>query len=106
MQHLSEASLVDLAQRFATARSISLWRLGFLAAGDGKYFVRLQRGGSSTLRVTRQVVQYLSDEWPSENLEWPEHIPRPAPRPANEPEAAAEQMSCSEESSRRGHERI
>ena len=85
---MNEQSLVDLGQRFADARGISLWRVGFLAAGDGKFFARLQGGRSCTLRVAQNVVQYLSDHWPA-GLEWPTDILRPASRRETESEKAA-----------------
>ena len=85
---MDETSLVDMAQRFASARGITLWRVGFLAAGDGKFFARLIAGRTCTLRVARVVVQYLSDHWPDDH-EWPDAIPRPAPRSKSEREAAA-----------------
>ena len=75
---MNEASLIELAQRFASARNISLWRVGFLAAGDGKFFARLQAGRTCTLRVAQTVVRYMSDRWP-DGTEWPAGIPRPAP---------------------------
>ena len=52
-------SILDNALQ--TRRGISLWRVGFLAAGDGKFFARLQGGRSCTLRVAQNVVQHLSD---------------------------------------------
>ena len=85
---MNEQSLVELAQRFADARGVSLWRVGFLAAGDGKFFTRLQAGRSCTLRVAQNVVQYLSDHWPT-GLEWPTGILRPASRREAESEEAA-----------------
>ena len=85
---MNEQSLVDLGQRFADARGVSLWRVGFLAAGDGKFFARLQAGRSCTLRVAQNVVQYLSDHWPA-GLEWPADILRPASRREVESEKAA-----------------
>ena len=85
---MDEKSLVDLAQLFAGARGITLWRVGFLAAGDGKFFARLQAGRTCTLRVARGVVQYLSDHWPA-GLEWPDDIPRPTPLRWGKREGAA-----------------
>ena len=87
-ERMDEQSLVDIAQRFASARGITLWRVGFLAAGDGKFFARLKAGRTCTLRVARIVVQYLSDHWPA-GLEWPTDILRPASRRETESEKAA-----------------
>ena len=77
---MHETSLVELGQRYADARGVTLWRVGYLAAGDGKFFVRLQAGRTCTLRLARTVVQYLSDHWPDDH-DWPDEIPRP-PVPA------------------------
>lgn len=85
---MDELTLVDLGQRFADARGISLWRVGFLAADDGKFFTRLQTGRTCTLRSARVVVQYLSDHWPDDH-EWPADIPRPASRMDNGGKPAA-----------------
>lgn len=74
---MDETSLVDLGQRFADARGVSLWRVGYLAADDGKFFARLQAGRTCTLRMARNVVRYLSEHWPDDQ-EWPADIPRPA----------------------------
>ena len=80
--------MVELGQRFADARGVSLLRVGFLAAGDGKFFARLQAGRSCTLRVAQNVVHYLSDHWPA-GLDWPADILPPAPRREAEGEKAA-----------------
>ena len=85
---MDEKSLIDLGQRCADARGISLWRVGFEVAGDGKFFIRLQAGRTCTLRSARAVVQHLSDRWPKD-LEWPADIPRPSPRPSDEHGSAA-----------------
>jgi len=74
---MREIDLIKISQRYSRARNISLARLGYLAAKDGKFFARLERGGSCTLRTAGKVLQYLSDNWPS-NLKWPSNIPRPA----------------------------
>ena len=76
---MNEKTLVAIAQTFATARGISLWRVGAIMAGDGKFFVRLQSGKTCTFRMARLVTQKFSDHWP-DDLEWPSDIPRPAPR--------------------------
>lgn len=85
---MNEEALIQLAQRFADARNITLWRVGFLAAGDGKFFARLQAGRTCTLRVAHAVVRYLSERWPAD-CEWPAGIPRPAPGRGAGPEEAA-----------------
>ena len=75
---MQETTLIGLAQNFAGSRQISLSRVGFLAANDGKFFDRIRAGGTCTLRTAERVVQYLSNHWP-EDLDWPPDIPRPEP---------------------------
>lgn len=74
---MDETSLVGLGQRFADARGVSLRRVDYLAADDGKFFTGLQAGRTCTLRMARNVVRHLSDHWPDDR-EWPADIPRPA----------------------------
>ncbi len=85
---MNESSLVRLAERFAAARGISLSRVAYLAVDDGKFFSRLQAGRTCTLRSARNVIEYLSRNWPDDSAEWPGDIPRPAPRPDGESGAA------------------
>jgi len=74
---MREIDLIKISQRYSRAKKISLSRLGYLTAKDGKFFARLEKGGSCTLRTAQRLIQYLSDNWPS-NLKWPSNIPRPA----------------------------
>ena len=90
---MDEKSLVELGQRFADARGVSLWWVGLKVANDGKYFVRLRAGKTCTLRSARTVVQHLSDIWPGD-LEWPADIPRPPPRPSDEHGFAGAGAAC------------
>ena len=76
---MDEIFLIELGKRFATHRKISLWRVGFIVANDGKFFARLERGGSCTLRVARSVTQNFSDRWP-DDLDWPSDVLATAPR--------------------------
>ena len=74
--YMREIDLIKIGKKYTYAKNISLSRLGFLAAKDGKFFTRLEKGSSCTLRTARSVIQYLSDSWPP-NLKWPSNIPRP-----------------------------
>ena len=73
---MREIDLIEISKKYTHARKISLARLGFLAVKDGKFFSRLEKGSSCTLRTARRVIQYLSDSWPPE-LKWPSDIQRP-----------------------------
>ena len=80
--------LVDMGERVARAKGVTLSRISFLAARDGKFFQRLRDGRTCTLRVERVVVQYLWENWPDDET-WPDGISRPAPRSKSERGTAA-----------------
>lgn len=69
--------LLNLCDAYASHRSISRWRVSFLARGDGMFFKRLADGKSCTIKTADQVLRWFSDNWPAD-LEWPRDIPRPA----------------------------
>ena len=73
---MREIDLIKISKKYTHAKKISLSRLGFLAVKDGKFFSRLEKGSSCTLRTARRVIQYLSDRWPP-GLKWPSDIQRP-----------------------------
>lgn len=76
--------LISLSAAYAAHMNLSLWRVSFLARGDGMFFKRLSEGSSCTLKTATIVMQWFSDNWPGD-LEWPRHIPRP---PKTKKEAA------------------
>ena len=69
--------LISLSDAYGAHMIISRCRVSFLARGDGMFFKRLSEGSSCTLRNATTVMQWFSNNWPSD-LEWPPHIPRPA----------------------------
>ena len=85
---MRELLLVDMAKRVARAKGVTLSRVSFLAAGDGKFFNRLIDGRTCTLRVERVVLQYLHENWPDGET-WPDAISRPTPRSKSERGTAA-----------------
>lgn len=86
---LDDGQIVYVMKLFARAHGISLARVSFLAAGDGKFGKRLQEGGSCTLRVAGRVLEYLSNHWLEDGIAWPASVPRPAPRSKSDHQAAA-----------------
>ena len=75
-----DASLVELASRYASWRHVSLWRVGHLAAKRGSFFVDLREGRRHCQTNTySRVLQWFADRWPAD-LEWPAEVPRPRPR--------------------------
>ena len=85
---MREKLLTCMGRVVADAKGVSLSRISFLAAGDGKFFSRLEAGGTCTLRVERVVVEYLSENWPDDEA-WPDGISRPTPRSKSERGTAA-----------------
>jgi hypothetical protein len=84
MSNDTHTHLITLSAAYAKHMSLSLWRVSFLARGDGMFFKRLANGSSCTLKTATVVMQWFSDNWPAD-LEWPRHIPRP---PKQKKEAA------------------
>ena len=84
------AHLRTLAKAFAVARSFEISTVGRVAAGDWRFFDRLDDPTKTfTLRKYDEVVRWFSDNWP-ENAAWPDEVPRPgaSSSPASGPEAA------------------
>lgn len=55
------SELISAAERYCASRGISLSRLGGLAVNDGKFFRRLQAGGSCTIDTLNKVRRYMAD---------------------------------------------
>jgi len=65
------------ASAYASARSVSLATLGRLAAGDWRFFDRVDAGATTfTARKYDEVMAWFSDSWP-EGCDWPFDVPRP-----------------------------
>ena len=70
--------LVALAERYAQARSLELVTVARLAAGDWRFFERVNDGDSSfTVRKYDAIVAWFSANWPAD-LAWPQDVPRPS----------------------------
>lgn len=71
-------ALVELAEAFAAHRGLTMSTVSTYAANDGKFFGSMKDGGAScTFRRAAKVLQFFSDNWPSD-LEWPKGIERPS----------------------------
>lgn len=73
---MNTESLIKLARILARHRGLKLTTISTYAANDGKLLTRLQGGASITIRRHDNILQWFSDDWPSD-LEWPPDIPRP-----------------------------
>ena len=69
-------TLKELAKSYATHSGLTLATVSTYAANDGKFFRRLEEGAGCTLKTAERVVEWFSDNWPSD-LIWPADIPRP-----------------------------
>lgn len=69
--------LLKLAATYVDHTGYQLTTVGAYAVNDGKFFQRIEAGGSCTLRTAGRVVCWFSDHWPAD-LAWPADIPRPA----------------------------
>lgn len=70
--------LVDLAKTWGTHKNLKLSTVSTYAAGDGKFFARIENGAGCTIKTANRIVQWFYDNWP-EDLAWPKGIARPKP---------------------------
>lgn len=72
------SNLMACASAYASARGISLSTIGRLAAGDWRFFDRLDDDAKTfTARKYDEVIGWFSERWP-DNAPWPEAVARPA----------------------------
>lgn len=73
------SNLMACASAYSAAREVSLATLGRLAAGDWRFFDRLDDNEKTfTARKYDEVIRWFSDRWP-EGSPWPESVARPEP---------------------------
>lgn len=58
---MTTAHLLTLAKTFAGHAGLKMTTIGAYAVNDGKFFERLESGGSCTIRTADKVVRYFSD---------------------------------------------
>jgi len=72
-----KSNLLACASAYADAKSVSLSTIGRLAAGDWRFFDRLDDGGKTfTVKKYDEVIGWFSDRWP-DDATWPEAVARP-----------------------------
>lgn len=70
--------LAVLAETYAKARGLEMVTVARLAAGDWRFFDRVDSGDSSfTIRKYDAIIRWFSGNWPA-GLNWPTDVPRPA----------------------------
>lgn len=84
MEHELRTNLLNCARAYADAKGVSLATLARLAAGDWRFFSRLDDEKTTfTARKYDEVIQWLSDNWP-DAAQWPMALSRPAPSKTGE----------------------
>ena len=73
--------LLDCAAVFAASRSLEMVTVARLAAGDWRFFERIEGGASFTARKYDSIMAWFSANWPAE-LDWPTEVPRPSAQEA------------------------
>lgn len=81
---MDKMQLVRLGEAYASHRGLTLSTVSTYAAADGKWLGNLKGNSSCTFRKAAAVMQWFSDNWPSD-LEWPRDVPRP-PHTASSPQ--------------------
>lgn len=80
MEDELKSNLFECAAAFAEVRGVELVTVARLAAGDWRFFGRIEGGSSFTARKYDLVISWFSDNWPLE-CPWPQKVPRPAGEP-------------------------
>ncbi|WP_457650973.1 hypothetical protein [Profundibacter sp.] len=70
-------TILNLARAYCDHHGYALSTVATYSVGDGKFFKRLAEGGNCTLRIASRLLQWFSDNWDDDAIEWPEGIPRP-----------------------------
>ena len=69
------------ADIFAAAASVQIATVAERAAGDWRFFDRIEHDKTFTARKYDQVMSWFSANWP-EGADWPSDVPRPVAEPA------------------------
>lgn len=68
--------LVTLATLYAGAKRLEIVTVARHAAGDWRFFDRLDDGKTFTARKYDDVVRWFAEHWPAD-VEWPQGVPAP-----------------------------
>jgi hypothetical protein len=78
------SNLMACASAYGASRGVSLATIGRLAAGDWRFFDRLDDDTKTfTARKYDEVILWFSEQWPEGAL-WPSNVARPEPALADE----------------------
>ena len=79
-------ALIELAKILAQHQGVTHYAISMRAMGKGDFFKKMiDLGYDCRTRTAERLMQWFSDNWPDQELEWPRSIPRPKP---NKKEAA------------------
>lgn len=78
MEETLRHHLLKCAALFEEATDITPATVGKRALNDNTYFARIATGQGFTIRTYDKVMEWLSDNWPDDKVEWPADIPRPS----------------------------
>lgn len=90
VEHELRVNLRACAEAFAKARKVSPATVGRLAAGDWRFFDRLDDDEKTfTARKYDEVIGWFAANWPADT-EWPQDVRRASPsdEPTDSPAAA------------------
>lgn len=69
--------LTACAAAYGAAKKLEAVTVARLAAGDWRFFERIDSGASFTARKYDGIMRWFSKNWPAE-IAWPADVPRPA----------------------------
>lgn len=73
-------TLILLAERLSAHQGVTHYAISMRALGKGDFFKKLiDQGHDCRTRTAERLMQWFSDNWPDQELDWPTGIHRPSP---------------------------
>jgi len=76
MEQTLKTHLLTLCGSYCESKNVSPKTVAQSACGDWRFFDRLEKGASFTIRIYDRAVRWFSKNWP-DNQPWPEGLKRP-----------------------------
>lgn len=80
---ITETDLLAVVDAFSAAKGWKDATISSHVFNDGKKISQLRNGRSITVARANGALRFLSKHWP-DGAAWPQHVPRPTMRAANE----------------------
>ena len=71
--------LISLAEVLAAHQGVTHYAISMRAMGKGDFFKKMIHNGyDCRTRTAERLMQWFSNHWPDQDLDWPNDVPRPS----------------------------